>query len=271
MSISDRRSLFLRKLPLELRQRIYAEVVVSFDPVHIFQRGDFSSKQLCLAICPDAKGQNPRWNCCDEGSNKRLGIKTLQTSLIALSPEIKDEVLPVILGLNTIHFGRLDLCTWSLRWLGSYCKGLRSVVLTWEIYDLPPSYDISQPGSTDAVRFCEKAPQVSQLKMIVDIEPSLDPEAFWVEGILNHFRPFSILPLTGVDLHLRSVPVACKSRIDFGQLKEQAVRIMLGDSQHPSAKEVPIPKKFVRMLKAKEERENPKVDVSSSLQHVERY
>ncbi len=91
------------KIPLELRNKIYADVVVSEEPVHITNKSSCGWDQLFFVICPvalrDFSGRCDCYSQMDTG-----GGQTLDTSLLSVAQQLRKGVMNIFFARNHIHF-----------------------------------------------------------------------------------------------------------------------------------------------------------------------
>lgn len=215
------------KIPLELRNKIYAYVVVSPNPIHVRanenrQDGQdgrvfFQIRTLDLAWTP-----SNYWTTF---------VGLLDISLLSVSEQIHKEAIIVLFERNHFHFDHKDDLRKMTKAFKSLVGNIRSCSLIDSIYDGPLS-------SLEITRIKEDWAGFSALRKltIMAIICKTGNDLF-EDGVLNNFRPMAFLPLASFDLYIldydRAVPTAIRRRLSF-----RAKEILLKDPTLPEEEQV---------------------------------
>jgi hypothetical protein len=93
------------KIPLELRNEIYAGVIASPDPIHVMPviaDDDFRVNQFLFHICTvDLKQSSGQCDC--ESIVHTTSARSVDTSLLSVSEQIRTEALTVLFERNHFH------------------------------------------------------------------------------------------------------------------------------------------------------------------------
>lgn len=232
------------KIPALVRDKIYGHVIGAKDKIYVSQNPTVNCDQLILKHCQN-EGEVSLQRDCEVSTlfNSHSGCHTLDTALSFTCRKVHDELLRYLYTYYHLVFvlGEIKVSDLAARF-GIYMRNIRVLSLYDALFtDKATVYDL------EGLR--ELAIGLLHLKSFTlfchIIAADVDPLGFHEEGLLNWFRPLSILPLQHAEVHLEGYGI---ERPVLDQLEERAVAILLNDPKALEEQQVARPE---RQWKAK--------------------
>ena len=171
------------KIPRELRNEIYALVVVSKDKLHLTKDHACQYDQFYFQICP-AAFMNEYGECECESDLRSRTARFLDTSLLMVSQQIRTETLTVLFARNPFHLWEIMLHSLIITF-SKFIGSIRNISVKMFL-----GSQVASAATRQIQRSSWKAlSSLHRLTIYVQLEERGNEH--YEEGILNNFRPLA--------------------------------------------------------------------------------